>query len=77
MCNIDDKLECNMYTQHWSEINGRKIWHYLICCPVGAIHIITYEKKYGGTERKIILDDNDKAEKLFNKTCKNILDNRE
>ena len=70
---MERELWANMYQQEHATIFGRNVWHYLIDTAIGQIHVVQYEGR--GTEivEKIIMNDNDKAEKLFKKFCKDLL----
>lgn len=65
-------MDCGLYTQAENTINGRKIWFYLVTCPIGNICIVDYENRDDmAITRKIFNGDTDgeKAEKYFRKIC--------
>ena len=62
-------MDCGFYTQEENIINGRKIWLYLITCPIGNIFIVDYENRDMTITRKIFDGDLDKAERYFEKIC--------
>ena len=61
--------EASFYTQAHNIINGREVWHYLICCPIGDIHILEYEAKTHELFRIFIGASNQEAEQKFERLC--------
>lgn len=62
-----------LYLQQYSNINGRGVFLYLLSCAIGNIYIVEYETRARSLETKIFLADNEKAEKYYNRFCKQIL----
>ena len=73
---MNNELWANMYQQEHANINGRGVWHYLIDTQIGQIHVVEYEGRGMEIKTHLILNDNDKAEKLFKKCCKDLLDGK-
>ena len=69
-------MDCKMYTQGHTIINGRNIWHYLIEAPIWYIHVVEWEKRDNTLERVIIDGDNYKAEKKYNSVIVKILNGK-
>lgn len=65
------------YMQEHAEIYGRNVWHWMVDTTIGQIHVVQYERH---TERdlasKLFYYDNQGAERLFRKWCKDILEGR-
>lgn len=72
----DAELWAKMYEQKHAEINGRNVWHYLISTAIGNIHVVEFELESKELIRTLFDEDNDKAEKYFNYTCKKIIDGK-
>ena len=73
---MDDNNNMGFYTQEHATIYGHGVWHYLISTPIGDIHIVEWEGKGMGLERKLFDCDNSAAEKEFQKVAANMLKGR-
>ncbi len=60
------------YTQEHCTIYGHGVWHYLIDCQIGHIHIVEYEGKGMLIFRKYF-EANDTATKYFQSICRKLL----
>lgn len=65
-------MEAKFYEQEHCTIYGHGVWHYMIDCPIGHIHIVEWENKAMSLDHKI-LESNDEAEKYFQTICKRLL----
>lgn len=65
-------MEANFYEQEHCTIYGHGVWHYMIDCPIGHIHIVEWEGKGMQIFRKYY-ESNDAAEKYFQGICKKLL----
>ena len=68
-----DENNAKMYQQEHAEIYGHGVWHYLIDCPIGQIHVVEYEGKGMEIVSKLFMNDNHAAEKMFQRYCKDLL----
>lgn len=68
-----ENFEPRFYEQNHSTINGRNVWHYLSCTPVGNYHLIHWEQKDLTIKEAIIVDDLDKAERKYSHICMQML----
>lgn len=62
------------YTHEHCTIYGRNVLHYIAALPIGQIHIVEYEGKDMAVHRTIIDESNQKAERLFKRLCKKMLE---
>ena len=62
-----------VYEQEHAKIYGHNVWHYLDCTDIGNIHIVQVEAEGLQIKTDLIYCDNDKAEKLFRKRCRELL----
>lgn len=67
------ELTANLYRQRMNEINGRKVWFYLIASSIGNIGVVDYEEPGLEIKRKIFGDSYDKAERYFEKVCRQMI----
>lgn len=72
---MENELWANMYQQEHATIFGRNIWHYLIDTAIGQIHVVQYETR-NEIHEQVIMNNNTKAEKVFKKFCKDLLDGK-
>ena len=73
---MNEELWAKMYEQKHAVINGRNVWHYLISTAIGNIHVVEFELEGKEIIRKLFDEDNEKAQKYFDYTCKKIIDGR-
>lgn len=65
---------CMYYTQHHAEINGIKVWHYLIDTPIAQVNIIAHETSHDGDITRKLFDGNyEKAERYYHKICRSLI----
>ena len=64
------------YMQEHATIYGHNVWHYLISSTIGDFHIVEVEGKDLELQRKIIENNNRKAELQFKRFCKELLDGK-
>jgi len=69
-----DRIE--PFEQEHCIIYGHNVWHYLICTTIGDFHIVEVEGKDMAIKTTVIENDNQKAEKLFQKHCNDLLKGR-
>lgn len=62
-----------VYEQEHATIYGHNVWHYLDSTDIGNIHIVQVEAEGLQIKTDLIYWDNDKAERLFRKRCKELL----
>lgn len=70
---MENELWANMYLQEHCTIYGHGVWHYLVDTAIGQIHIVQYEGRMMELQEQVIFNNNDKAEKVFQKFCKDLL----
>lgn len=68
-------MNCTMYTQAESNINGRLVHLYLLSTPIGHFIIVDWEAKGPDkfVTRKIFDEDYDKAARFYKKICNMIV----
>ena len=66
-------MEAKVYTQAYSTINGRSVWHYLIDTHLGHIHVVEYEQETMEIKRFLFDGDNDAAEKKYKAILRKLL----
>jgi len=66
-------MDAQFYEQEHAVIYGHNVWHYLIDTPIGQYHVIQYEGRGSEIKETIIRGNNDKAQKMFQRFCKNLL----
>lgn len=64
------------YLQEHAVIFGHNVWHYLISSTIGDFHIVEVEGKGMEIHTSIIENDNEKAERTFNRFCKDLLNGK-
>jgi len=65
-----NELWANLYLQNHAEINGRKVFHYLIQTAIGNISIVEYEEPSKQLKRFMYGEDYEAAERKFKACCK-------
>lgn len=66
-------MNCTMYTQKESTINGRLVHLYLLSTPIGHIIIVDYELAGKEVKRKIFDENYSAAEKFYKRVCNGIV----
>lgn len=64
------------YLQEHATIYGHQIFHYLIASTIGNIHIVQYEGKGMELHETIVMNDYSRAEKLFKRYCRDMVDGK-
>lgn len=69
-------MDCKLYTQQQSVINGRGVWLYLLDTSIGYIFVVEYERLDKELKRFIFDGEYDKAEKKYLSCVKAILNGK-
>lgn len=68
-----ENTACTFTLMEHATIYGHNVYHYKIDTPIGDFHVVEWEGKGMGLDRKIFDQDNAAAEKEFQKVATNML----